>query len=63
MAAPRIDPLALLQQMQEHSRRTAPDGRAADRRLWQAGGHAVLLCQMAGPGQGRDASGGDILKR
>lgn len=51
MAMPRIDPLALLQQMQEHSRRTAPglpeQVQAAP--LWSGLGFRVADLQMVTP--------------
>ena len=51
MAAPRIDPLALLQQMQEHSRRTAPglpeQVQAAP--LWSGLGFRVADLQLVTP--------------
>ena len=51
MATPRIDPLALLQQMQEHSRRTAPglpeQVRAAP--LWSGLGFRVADLQLVTP--------------
>ena len=51
MAAPRIDPLALLQQMQEHSRHTAPglpeQVQAAP--LWSGLGFRVANLQLVTP--------------
>lgn len=51
MAAPRLDPLALLQQMQEHSRRTAPglpeQVKAAP--LWSGLGFRVADWQLVTP--------------
>lgn len=51
MAAPRIDPLALLQKMQEHSRRTAPglpeQVQAAP--LWSGLGFRVADLQLVTP--------------
>ena len=51
MAAPRLDPLALLQQMQEHSRRTAPglpeQVKAAP--LWSGLGFRVADLQLVTP--------------
>ena len=51
MAAPQIDPLALLQKMQEHSRRTAPglpeQVQAAP--LWSGLGFRVADLQMVTP--------------
>jgi len=51
MATPRIDPLALLQQMQEHSRRTAPglpeQVQAAP--LWSGLGFRVADLQLVTP--------------